>query len=141
MKTYSNNKPKVFESIGDGGFRYNYNIKEIEVDRFDIIDNENETNIKQTQWEYDNVIIYPPIDKDKIIRAVIVNTWDSNYENKLVNDYNAISLGLFSDKEANEKLERYRSFLNQRKELKELIAQDYQDYWIKTIFRHDKRGF
>ena len=35
MKTYSDNKPKIFEPIGNGGFRYNYNIKEIKVDRFD----------------------------------------------------------------------------------------------------------
>lgn len=132
MKTYSDNKPKVFEPIGDGGFRYNYNIKEIEVDRLDIIDNKSIT--KQTQWEYDNVIIYPPIDKDKITRAVITNTWDSDYENKLINDYNAISLGVFSEQEANEKLERYREFLNQRKELKEMINQDYQNYWINNKF-------
>ena len=132
MKTYSDNKPKVFEPIGNGGYRYNYNIKEIEVDRFDIIDNE--TNIKQTQWEYDNVIIYPPIDKDKITRAVITNTWDSDYENKLINDYNAISLDVFSEQEANEKLERYREFLYQRKELKAMINQDYQNYWIKNNF-------
>ena len=79
MKTYSDNKPKIFEPIGNGGFRYNYNIKEIEVDRFNIIDNENETDIKQTQWEYDNVIIYLPIDKNKITRTVITNTWDSDY--------------------------------------------------------------
>lgn len=132
MKTYSDNKPEVFEPIGDGGFRYNYNIKEIEVDRLNIIDNKSIT--KQTQWEYDNVIIYPPIDKDKITRAVITNTWDSDYENKLINDYNAISLGVFSEQEANEKLERYREFLNQRKELKEMINQDYQNYWIKNNF-------
>ena len=131
MKTYSDNKPKVFEPIGDGGFRYNYNIREIEVDRFDIIE---ETNIKQTQWEYDNVIIYPPIDKDKITRAVITNTWDSDYENKLINDYNAISLGVFSEQEANEKLERYRGFLNQRKKLKEMINQDYKNYRINNNF-------
>ena len=82
MKTYSDNKPKVFEPIGDDGFRYNYNIKEIEVDRVDIINNKNETDIKQTQWEYDNVIIYYPIDKDKITKAVMSNTWDIDYENK-----------------------------------------------------------
>ena len=132
MKTYSDNKPKVFEPVGDGGFRYNYNIKEIEVDRFDIIDNK--SIVKQTQWEYDNVIIYPPIDKDKITRAVITNTWDSDYENKLINDYNAISLGVFNEQEANEKLERYSEFLNQRKELKEMITQDYQNYWINNKF-------
>lgn len=129
MKTYSDNKPKVFEAIGDGGFRYNYNIKEIEVDRLETIDGK--SNIKQTQWEYDNVIIYPPIDREKITRSVIVNTWDNDYENKLINDYNAISLGVFSEQEANEKLERYREFLSQRKKLKEMITQDYQNYWIK----------
>ena len=132
MKTYSDNKPEVFEPIGDGGFRYNYNIKEIEVDRFDIIDNK--SIVKQTQWEYDNVIIYPPIDKDKITRAVITNTWDSDYENKLINDYNAIPLGVFNEQEANEKLERYREFLNQRKKLKEMINQDYQNYRINNNF-------
>lgn len=132
MKTYSGNKPEVFEPIGDGGYRYNYNIKEVEIERLDITDSK--SILKQTQWEYDNVIIYPPIDKDKITRAVITNTWDNDYENKLINDYNAISLGVFTEQEANEKLERYREFLNQRKELKEMITQDYQNYWIKNDF-------
>ena len=130
MKTYSNNKPKVFEAIGDGGFRYNYNIKEVEVDRLDITDSK--SIVKQTQWEYDNVLIYPPIDQDKITRAVISNTWDRDFENKLINDYNAISLGVFSGQEAAEKLERYREFLDRRKELKEMINQDYQKYWVSN---------
>ena len=131
MKTYSDNKPEVFEAIGDGGYRYNYNIKEVEVDRLDTI--YGKSILKQTQWEYDNVIIYLPIDKDKITRAVISNIWDRDFENKLINDYNAISLGIFSEQEANEKLERYREFLTQRKKLKEMITQDYQDYWIKKM--------
>lgn len=130
MKTYSNNKPKVFEAIGDGGFRYNYNIKEVEVDRLDITNSK--SIVKQTQWEYDNVLIYPPIDQDKITRAVISNTWDRDFENKLINDYNAISLGVFSGQEAAEKLERYREFLDRRKELKEMINQDYQKYWVSN---------
>ena len=96
--------------------------------------NKNETNIKQIQYEYDNVIVYLPIDKDKITRTVIANTWNIDYENKLINDYNAISLGVFSEQEANEKLKRYRDFLKQRKELKEMITQDYQNYWIKNKF-------
>ena len=132
MKTYSDNKPEVFELIGDGGYRYNYNIKKVEVDRLVTIDCK--SILKQTQWEYDNVLIYPPINKDKITRAVITNTWDSDFENKLINDYNAISLGIFSEQEVNEKLERYREFLTQRKELKEMINQDYQDYWMKNEF-------
>ena len=134
MKTYSDNKPKVFESIGDGGYRYNYNIKEIKVDRFDIIDNENETNIKQTQWEYDSVIIYTPIDKDKITKAVISNTWNINYENKLINDYNEISLGNLTEEEINKRTNNYITFLQERKRLKEMIDNDWEiiKYIIKS---------
>lgn len=133
MKTYSDNKPKVFEPIGYGSFRYNYNIKEIEVDRFDIIDNENKTNIKQTQWEYDNVIIYLPIDKNKITKAVITNTWDSDYENKLINDYNEISLGNLTEEEINKRTNNYITFLQERKRLKEMIDNDWEI--IKDIIK------
>ena len=133
MKTYSDNKPEIFEPIGDGSFRYNYNIKEIEVDIFDIINNENETNIKQTQWEYDNVIIYLPIDKDKITKAVISNTWDIDYENKLINDYNEINLGNLTEEEIDKRTNNYITFLQERKRLKEMIDNDWEI--IKDIIK------
>ena len=133
MKTYSDNKPEIFELIGDGGFRYNYNIKEIEVDRFDIIDNENKTNIKETQWEYDNVIIYSPINKDKITKSVITNTWNINYENKLINDYNEISLENLTEEEIDKRTNNYITFLQERKRLKEMIDTDWEI--IKDIIK------
>ena len=131
MKTYSDNKPKVFEPIGDGGFRYNYNIKEVEVDRLDIIDNK--SIAKQTQWEYDNVIIYLPIDKDKITKAVISNTWNIDYENKLINDYNEISLGNLTEEEIDKRTNNYITFLQERKRLKEIIDNDWKI--IKDIIK------
>ena len=133
MKTYSDNKPKVFEHIGDGGFRYNYNIKKIEVNRFGIIDEENETNIKQTQWEYDNVIIYSPIDKNKITKAVIANTWNIDYENKLINDYNEINLRNITEEEIDKRTNNYITFLQERKLLKEMIDNDWEI--IKDIIK------
>ena len=133
MKTYSDNKPKVFEAIRFGGFRYNYNIKEIEVDRVDIINNKNETDIKQTQWEYDNVIIYLPIDKNKITKAVIANTWNIDYENKLINDYNEINLGNLTEEEINKRTNNYITFLQERKRLKEMIDNDWEI--IKDIIK------
>lgn len=131
MKTHSYNKPEIFEPIGDGGFRYNYNIREIEVDRLDIIDNKSIT--KQTQWEYDNVIIYLPIDIDKITKEVIANTWDINYENKLINDYNEISLGNLTEEEINKRTNNYITFLQERKRLKEMIDNDWEI--IKDIIK------
>ena len=133
MKTYSNNKPKVFELIANSSFRYNYNIKEIEIDRFNIIDNENEINIKPTHWEYENVIIYLPIDKDKITKAVIANTWDIHYENKLMNDYNEISLGNLTEEEIDKRTNNYITFLQERKRLKEMIDNDWKI--IKDIIK------
>ena len=131
MTTYSDNKPEVFEPIGDGGFRYNYHIEEIEVDIFDIINDK--PIIKQTQLEYDNVIIYPPIYKDKITRAVITNTWNSDYENKLINDYNEISLGNLTEEEIDKRTNKYIAFLQERKRLKEMIDNDWET--IKDIIK------
>lgn len=127
MITYSNNKPEVFESIGDGGFRYNYHIEAIEVDNFIDIDNEEDSTItKRTQWKYDNILVYPPITKDKITKEVITNTWNINYEQKLVNDYNAALLGIFSEEETKAKVDAYTNFLIERKHIKEMISRDWE---------------
>ena len=127
MITYSDNKPEVFEPIGDGGFRYNYHIEEIEVDNFIDVDNEEDSTItKQVQWRYDNVLIYPPIIKDKITKEVIINTWDSDYEQKLVNDYNATLLGVFDKEETKAKIDAYTNFLIERKQIKEMINRDWE---------------
>ena len=131
MKTYSYNKPKVFESIVGVGFRYNYNIKKIEIDRVDVINNKSIE--KQIIWEYDNVIIYLPIDKDKITKAVISNIWDIDYENKLINDYNEISLGNLTEEEINKRTNNYITFLQERKRLKEMIDNDWEI--IKDIIK------
>ena len=131
MKTYSVNKPEVFEPIGDGGYRYNYNIKEVEVERLDFTDSK--SILKQTQWGYDNIIIYLPIDKDKITKAVIANTWNINYENKLINDYNEISLGNLTKEEINKRTNNYITFLQERKRLKEMIDNDWEI--IKDIIK------
>ena len=131
MKTYSDNKPEVFEPIGDRSYRYNYNIKEIEVERLDITDSK--SILKQTQWEYDNVIIYSPIDIEKITKIVISNTWDISYENKLINDYNEISLGNLTEEEINKRTNNYITFLQERKRLKEMIDNDWEI--IKDIIK------
>lgn len=134
MTVYSDNKPEVFEPIGDGGFRYNYHIEEIEVDNFiDIDSKEDSTITKRTQWRYDNVLIYSPITKDKITKEVITNTWNNDYEQKLVNDYNAVLLGVFNEEETKVKIDAYTEFLIERKQIKEMINNDWEI--IKDIIK------
>ena len=132
MKNSSTIKPIILENIGNGSYRYNYNIKEIEFEDIVFVDDV-ETIEKQIRWEYDSVIIYLPIDKDKITRAVITNTWNSDYENKLINDYNEISLGNLTEEEINKRTNNYITFLQERKRLKEMIDNDWEI--IKDIIK------
>ena len=132
MKNNSRIKPIILENIGNGNYRYNYNIKEIEFEDIVFV-NDIETIEKQIQWEYDSVIIYLPIDKDKITKAVIANTWNINYENKLINDYNEISLGNLTEEEINKRTDNYITFLQERKRLKEMIDNDWKI--IKDIIK------
>ena len=132
MKNNSTIKPIILENIGNGSYRYNYNIKEIEFEDIVFVDDV-ETIEKQIRWEYDSVIIYLPIDKDKITRAVITNTWNSDYENKLINDYNEISLGNLTEEEIDKRTNNYITFLQERKRLKEMIDNDWEI--IKDIIK------
>ena len=132
MKNNSTIKPIILENIGNGSYRYNYNIKEIEFEDIVFVDDV-ETIEKQIRWEYDSVIIYLPIDKDKITRAVITNTWNSDYENKLINDYNEISLGNLTEEEIDKRTNNYITFLQERKRLKEMIDNDWET--IKDIIK------
>ena len=132
MKNYSTIKPIILENIGNGSYRYNYNIKEIEFEDIVFVDDV-ETIEKQIRWEYDSVIIYLPINKDKITKAVISNTWNINYENKLINDYNEISLGNLTEEEINKRTNNYITFLQERKRLKEMIDNDWET--IKDIIK------
>ena len=132
MKNNSTIKPIILENIGNGSYRYNYNIKEIEFEDIVFVDDV-ETIEKQIRWEYDSVIIYLPINKDKITRAVITNTWNSDYENKLINDYNEISLGNLTEEEINKRTNNYITFLQERKRLKEMIDNDWEI--IKDIIK------
>lgn len=132
MKNNSTIKPIILENIGNRSYRYNYNIKEIEFEDIVFVDDV-ETIEKQIRWEYDSVIIYLPINKDKITRAVITNTWNSDYENKLINDYNEISLGNLTEEEIDKRTNNYITFLQERKRLKEIIDNDWKI--IKDIIK------
>jgi hypothetical protein len=58
---------------------------------------------------------------------VISSVWDNNREQKLINDYNAASLGVYGSKTsdaAKERIAAYTEFLNSRAALKEQIDAD-----------------
>ena len=123
--TQSNDKPQIWSAVGNGSYFYRFNIKEIEVPA----QTEGEEPIKA--WQYEEVTVWPPVTPNKITEAVITSKWDNNYEQKLVNDYNAAKLGVYGSTTSTEEKEAaYTAYLNERKALKEQIDADCAELGI-----------
>ena len=102
-------RPSVFQTYENGEVQYRWDIEEV-----------------ATQWKCNEVTINSPIDKDKLIQAVITAIWDSDLEKKLINDYNGAMAEIF-DIETNQKyIANYNEFLTQRKAIKEQIQLDWE---------------
>ena len=120
-------KPSKYEAVGNGSYLYRWNIEEIQVP--DNIDSET-TVIK---WQCEEVTVWSTVTPNKVTEAVITSKWDNNYEQKLVNDYNAAKLGVYgstTSTEATEKMAAYTAYLNERKALKEQIDADCAELGI-----------
>lgn len=109
MKSNSNIKPTILLDLGDGNFHYNYNIKEVE-------------DSTGAEYEYDTAFISGVPDYDKIVLAVIRNSYDENEELNLINKYNANILGV-----ANNDMTKYKEYLIFLSNIKEMIKQDLQN--------------
>lgn len=119
MKTYSNVKPVVIETVPNGANYYRYNFREVVVTR-------PTSQLEQMQWECEEVIIWSPLSRDKITTAVIDDKWGVNYENKLLNDYYAAIEGILPI----DKKQAYLEFLIERKAIKDQIKTDCDENGI-----------
>ena len=120
-------KPSKYEAVGNGSFLYRWNIEEIQVPE----NGDSETTV--SKWQCEEVTIWSPVTANKVTEAVITTKWDNNYEQKLVNDYNAAKLGVYgttTSTEAKEKVASYTDYLNERKALKEQIVADCAELGI-----------
>lgn len=122
MKALYDHVPSILEAVGNGSYRYRWGIREV----LDEIDGES-----LTQWECDEVIVWPRLTSNKIVEAVISELWGQNYEQKLINEYNSAVLGLYSDEVAEIKVAAYKSFLEQRAEIKRMVDDDCQKLGIR----------
>ena len=118
-------KPSKYEAVGNGSYLYRWNIEEIQVP------DDSETTV--IKWQCEEVTVWSPVTPNKVTEAVITSKWDNNYEQKLVNDYNAAKLGVYgstTSTEATEKVAAYTAYLNERKALKEQIDADCAELGI-----------
>lgn len=122
MQAFYDHKPSTLEAVGNGSYIYRWNIEEI----VPVITDEDINEEHASQWKCQEVTVWGPVSSNKITEAVISELWDPNYEQKLINEYNAARLGLYSKAEAAEMTEAYKAFLNERAALKAQIDADYE---------------
>ena len=105
---------------------------------FDVIDRVNGTTLynhnqhfveqvdeqgnKKKVNEYDSVLVRYPVTANTVLAALLNARYDSNAENKLLNDYNAAQLGI----EDESKKQPYLDFLAERKALRAMVDADCQ---------------
>ena len=122
MKSIYDEKPAVIEAVGNGGWCYRWDIKEVAMD----------TGEEQlTQWQCEQVIVYAPLTSNKIVQAVIAEIWGLDVENKMLNEFNAAQLGIYDDATAQAKIAKYKKFLVERNALKTQVDSDCKEAGIK----------
>jgi hypothetical protein len=132
MQAFYDNQPKKLEAVGNGSFRYRYNIREEEkpVQASENSETAQEAQA-QPQWVCEEVTVWAPLSANKITEKVLTERWDGNYEQKLVNEYNSAQMGLLSEEEAAARIEAYRAFLTERTALKSQVDADCAELGIK----------
>ena len=112
-------KPSVYEANGDGSYTYRWDIKEVQT-----ASGTDGVEEQKTQWECNEVVVWATVTREKLMAAVLASLWSSDYEAKLVNDYNAAREGVLGETY----IQRYKDFLAERKAVKEQVEQDYTEF-------------
>ena len=126
MLAFYDNKPSVLEAVGNGSYRYRYDIEEVVPE---LTEGEEQTE-RTSSWKCEEVVVWSPVTANKITEKVLTERWDANYEQKLVNEYNSAQMGLLSEEEAAARTETYRAFLSERTVLKALVDRDCEKLGI-----------
>lgn len=125
MKAYYDEKPSVISEVGNGSVLYRYGITEVEVWQGEWLPS------TRKQYACQEIVVWLPVTSDKITEAVITDRWDSNYEQKLVNEYNSAKLGLLDKDAAARCIDAYTAYLRERIALKAQVDADCAALGIK----------
>ena len=119
MKTHSDQELSRLEAVGNGSYLYRWDIHS-ELQEQPSEDGEGVTT--RLVWVAEEVTVWMPLTPNRITAAVITEAFPSDYEQKLLNEYNAANLGMIPDREETEKRRQaYTDFLRRRAALKNEI--------------------
>ena len=135
MEAFYDEKPKVYEAVGNGSYLYRWAIKEVEGEpqTESTISKMETTSLTETkpQWQCQEVTVWSPVTCNKVVKAVFGELWDNDHEQKLINEYYSAQMGLY-DEETKAKAEAaYKTFLTERAALKEQVEKDCKDCGIE----------
>lgn len=89
--------------------------------RLEITEIEPKSEEEQTQYTALEFYVFSPYDENRIFKKVMDDKFGNDYENKLINEFNGAQMGLYPDAEMEQKIQRYKAFLQQRNELKATV--------------------
>lgn len=122
-------KPVKFEDLnnGQGTIHYNHNIQEIlvingEDGSQEITDDPKKANGKI--YKYDCVRVEFPKTGNNVYRTLLNAKYDSDHQEKLINEYQSYQLGITDDEEA---LANYKAFLQDRLAIKAMVDEDCKE--------------
>lgn len=137
MKAAYTERPETFAPVGNGSTLYRYRIAQEAVTIHAAPTGEDgetsaETAETAPQWTASEVAVWHPLTANKVTEAVIAAEYPQNYEQKLVNEYNAAQMGLAADEQERQaRVEAYRQFLTERASLKAQVDKDCLAWGIK----------
>ena len=119
MKTQSDHELSRLEAVGNGSYPYRW---DIHAEKQEQPSEDGEGVTTSLVWVAEEVTVWMPLTPNRITAAVITEAFPADYEQKLLNEYNAANLGMIPDKEETEKRRQaYTDFLRRRAELKKEI--------------------
>ena len=96
MQAFYDNQPKKLEAVGNGSYLYRWDIH-TELQEQPSEDGEGVTT--RTVWVAEEVTVWMPLTPNRITAAVITEAFPSDYEQKLLNEYNGANRGMIPDRE------------------------------------------
>ena len=73
------------------------------------------------QWSATVIPAFEPLSQNKFIESAMSLLYGNDYEDKLINEYNAAALGIYDADTSSAMVERYKAFLADRKAMKQEI--------------------
>lgn len=120
-------KPQVIDDLknGQSTFNYNHNITEVDVEpTSNNADGEGTEPKKVKGWKYDCLRVEYPRTANNILETLLTEKYPQDQQQKLVNDYQAAQLGILEDDEADNAVNAYKAFLQDRKAIKVSVKAD-----------------